>query len=261
MADEGRRPGRAGRVRRRRQGALDRPRHAVRVRRRRGSGTRRRCATASTRSSSAPTARSRGRGTRSRVRVKNEPFTLAPVGFKPKQQVSRRPARPGGLHGRAAGARRCCYLDGRRIDHDTSPPYLFQWDTRRTKDGMHTLTLAGRARDGRLVRSTRPGRRRKRAPSRREDRRELARRRPDRVAACSTGSSQTSGRSPASSSSSTGACARPRPPRPTSRTGTRAPRRRARMRSGARDRRGRHRRRADAHGDGRAAAGRRRSPA
>src|SRR5581483_3150294 len=36
---------------------------------------------------------------------------------------------------------------------DTSAPYLFKWDTRRTKDGLHTLALAGRARDGRIVRS------------------------------------------------------------------------------------------------------------
>jgi hypothetical protein len=45
------------------------------------------------------------------------------------------------------------YLDGKQIDHDTSPPYLFKWDTRRAKDGLHRLTLAGRARDGRVVKS------------------------------------------------------------------------------------------------------------
>jgi hypothetical protein len=50
-------------------------------------------------------------------------------------------------------ARVLLYLDGRQIDHDTSAPYLFKWDTRRTKDGVHQLTLAGRAPDGRVVRS------------------------------------------------------------------------------------------------------------
>jgi hypothetical protein len=52
-----------------------------------------------------------------------------------------------------APARVLLYLDGRQIDHDTAPPYVFKWDTRRAKDGPHTLTLAGRARDGRIVRS------------------------------------------------------------------------------------------------------------
>ena len=45
-------------------------------------------------------------------------------------------------------------LDGREIDHDTSAPYLFQWDTRRVEDGPHRLALVGRAPDGRVVRST-----------------------------------------------------------------------------------------------------------
>ncbi|MDQ1477932.1 MAG: chitinase, partial [Actinomycetota bacterium] len=86
------------------------------------------------------------------VRVKNEPFTLAPVNLKPKQQVV------GVIPVQAVftgvpPARVLLYLDGREIDHDTSAPYLFKWDTRRAKDGLHVLTLAGRARDGRIVRS------------------------------------------------------------------------------------------------------------
>jgi N-acetyl-anhydromuramyl-L-alanine amidase AmpD len=86
------------------------------------------------------------------VRIKNEPFTLAPVGLKAKQKVS------GVLSVQAlftgvAPARVLLYLDGRQIDHDTAPPYVFKWDTQRAKDGPHTLTLAGRARDGRIVRS------------------------------------------------------------------------------------------------------------
>src|SRR5205085_9381434 len=47
-------------------------------------------------------------------------------------------------------------LDGREIDHDTAPPYVFHWDTRRAKDGKHVLTIVGRARDGRLVRAAIP---------------------------------------------------------------------------------------------------------
>jgi N-acetyl-anhydromuramyl-L-alanine amidase AmpD len=86
------------------------------------------------------------------VRVKNEPFTLAPVGLKAKQKVTGvLPVQA--LFTGVAPSRVLLYLDGRLIDHDTSAPYVFKWDTRRTKDGLHKLTLAARARDGRIVRS------------------------------------------------------------------------------------------------------------
>jgi N-acetyl-anhydromuramyl-L-alanine amidase AmpD len=89
---------------------------------------------------------------RFKVRVRNEPFTLATVGLKSRQQVSGvLPVQA--LFTGVPPSRVLLYLDGRLIDHDTSPPYVFQWDTRRTKDGTHTLTLAGRAHDGRVVRS------------------------------------------------------------------------------------------------------------
>jgi N-acetyl-anhydromuramyl-L-alanine amidase AmpD len=85
------------------------------------------------------------------IRVRNEPFTLAQVAFKPRQQVS------GVVPVRAiftgTPVRVQLLLDGREIDHDTSAPYLFKWDTRRAKDGPHTIALTGRAPDGRLVRS------------------------------------------------------------------------------------------------------------
>jgi N-acetyl-anhydromuramyl-L-alanine amidase AmpD len=87
------------------------------------------------------------------VRVKNEPFTLAPVGLKPKQSLFG-VQRVQALFTGVPPARVLLYLDGRLIDHDTSTPYVFTWDTRRTKDGLHRLTLAGRARDGRIVRSS-----------------------------------------------------------------------------------------------------------
>jgi N-acetyl-anhydromuramyl-L-alanine amidase AmpD len=86
------------------------------------------------------------------VRVKNEPFTIAQVAFKPKQVVS------GVLPIRAiftgTPSRVQLLLDGREIDHDTSVPYLFHWDTRRAKDGPHVIALSGRAPDGRVVRSS-----------------------------------------------------------------------------------------------------------
>jgi N-acetyl-anhydromuramyl-L-alanine amidase AmpD len=86
------------------------------------------------------------------IRVRNEPFTLAPVNLKPKQQVAGVvPVQA--LFTGVAPSRVLLYLDGRLVDHDTSAPYAFRWDTRRAKDGLHTLTLAGRARDGRVVRS------------------------------------------------------------------------------------------------------------
>ena len=89
------------------------------------------------------------------VRVKNEPFALAPVGLKAKQKVvGIVPVQA--LFTGVPPSRVFLYLDGRQIDHDTSPPYVFRWDTRGAKDGPHVLTLAGRARDGRIVRSRLP---------------------------------------------------------------------------------------------------------
>jgi N-acetyl-anhydromuramyl-L-alanine amidase AmpD len=89
------------------------------------------------------------------IRVKNEPFALVPVGLKPRQKVvGVLPVRA--LFTGVPPARVFLYLDGKQIDHDTSPPYVFSWDTRRAKDGPHVLTLAGRARDGRTVRSRMP---------------------------------------------------------------------------------------------------------
>jgi N-acetyl-anhydromuramyl-L-alanine amidase AmpD len=89
------------------------------------------------------------------VRVRNEAFTLATVGLKAKQRVAGvLPVQA--LFTGVAPARVLLYLDGRLIDHDTAPPYLFHWDAGRVKDGLHVLTLAGRARDGRIVRARMP---------------------------------------------------------------------------------------------------------
>lgn len=85
------------------------------------------------------------------VRVKNQPFTLAQVAFKPKQVVSG--VQPVRAIFTGTPVRVALKLDGREIDHDTTAPYLFKWDTRRVKDGLHVLSLVGRAPDGRIVRS------------------------------------------------------------------------------------------------------------
>jgi chitinase len=89
------------------------------------------------------------------VRVRNEAFTLATVGLKARQRVSGiLPVQA--LFTGVPPARVLLYLDGRLVDHDTAAPYLFRWDTSRVKDGPHVLTLAGRARDGRIVRARMP---------------------------------------------------------------------------------------------------------
>jgi len=89
------------------------------------------------------------------LRVKNEAFTLAAVGVKPKQTVVGK-LQLEALFTGLAPARVRLVLDGREIDHDTSPPYVFHWDTRRVRDGQHSIALVARARDGRVVRSSIP---------------------------------------------------------------------------------------------------------
>lgn len=86
------------------------------------------------------------------IRVHNEQFTIAPVSLKPKQQVAGVVSVPALFTG-AAPSRVLLYLDGHLVAHDTAAPFGFHWDTRRVKDGLHTLTLAGVARDRRVVRS------------------------------------------------------------------------------------------------------------
>jgi N-acetylmuramoyl-L-alanine amidase len=86
------------------------------------------------------------------LRVRNQPFTLQQVAFKPRQQVSGVVQVRAIFTGKPALVR--LLLDGKQIGHDMSAPYLFQWDTRRTTDGPHTIALVGRAPDGRVVRSS-----------------------------------------------------------------------------------------------------------
>jgi N-acetyl-anhydromuramyl-L-alanine amidase AmpD len=86
------------------------------------------------------------------LRVRNAPFTLQQAAFKPRQQVSGVLPVRALFTGRPATVR--LVLDGKTIAHDTRAPYLLRWDTRRTKDGPHTVALVGRAADGRVVRSS-----------------------------------------------------------------------------------------------------------
>jgi hypothetical protein len=89
------------------------------------------------------------------LRVRNEPFTLSTVGLKKQERVAGvLPVES--LFTGIAPARVRLLLDGREIDHDTSPPYVFKWDTRRALDGKHSITLVAKARDGRIVRSSIP---------------------------------------------------------------------------------------------------------
>jgi hypothetical protein len=86
------------------------------------------------------------------IRVRNEPFTIAPVSLKAKQQVAGVVSVPALFTG-ATPSRVLLYVDGRLVAHDTAAPFGLHWDTLRAKDGLHTLTLAGVARDHRVVRS------------------------------------------------------------------------------------------------------------
>jgi N-acetyl-anhydromuramyl-L-alanine amidase AmpD len=86
------------------------------------------------------------------IRVRNEPFTIAPVSLKAKQQVAGVVSVPALFTG-VTPSRVLLYVDGRLFAHDTAAPFGLHWDTLRAKDGLHTLTLAGVARDHRVVRS------------------------------------------------------------------------------------------------------------
>jgi hypothetical protein len=113
------------------------------------------------------------------IRVRNEAFTIVPVSLKPKQPVAGVVSVPALFTG-VAPSRVLLYLDGHAAAHDTEAPFLFHWDTRRAKDGPHTLALAGIARALRHS-VPRADRRREQDGAARENRLRLARRRPDRV--------------------------------------------------------------------------------
>jgi hypothetical protein len=43
------------------------------------------------------------------------------------------------------------YVDGKRVDHDRSSPFVFSWNSTRVPDGTHALELRVTSRDGRTA--------------------------------------------------------------------------------------------------------------
>jgi N-acetyl-anhydromuramyl-L-alanine amidase AmpD len=99
----------------------------------------------------------KGSWTRDRfvVRVKNEPFVLRALGIRPRARVVGTLQLQALLLG-APVRRVLLYLDGREIDHDTSTPYTFHWNSLRIADGPHLLVLAARSQDGRVAKAPIP---------------------------------------------------------------------------------------------------------
>ncbi len=91
----------------------------------------------------------KGSWTRDRfvVRVRNVHYALAVSGVAPSQPVTGVVPVQALAEG-AQTTRVALLLDGREIDHDTSRPFVFHWDTTRAKDGKHVLALRARARGG-----------------------------------------------------------------------------------------------------------------
>jgi N-acetyl-anhydromuramyl-L-alanine amidase AmpD len=94
----------------------------------------------------------RGSWTRHRltVRVHNLPFVVRAAGVRPHASVAGvvpvRALLTGALPRRVE-----LFLDGREIDHDTSKPYAFRWDSRRAANGPHVLELRAVAADARVA--------------------------------------------------------------------------------------------------------------
>ena len=91
----------------------------------------------------------KGSWTRKRfvVRVKNVPFAV--TASVPGEVTGVVPVEAGVKGGRAKIV--LLFLDGKRIDHDTSLPYAFAWDSQRAANGRHVLELRVTSRDGRTA--------------------------------------------------------------------------------------------------------------
>ena len=94
----------------------------------------------------------RGSWTRRRltVRVHNLPFLVRATRVRPHTTVAGVVPVQALLVG-AAPRRVELFVDGREVDHDTSSPYVFRWDSRRVANGPHVLELRAVAADGRAA--------------------------------------------------------------------------------------------------------------
>lgn len=91
----------------------------------------------------------RGSGTRKRLRVRVRNVPLVVSAEVPREATGIVPLRARVRGGRARIA--LLFVDGRRVDHDTSLPFAFAWDSRRFANGRHALELRVRSRDGRTA--------------------------------------------------------------------------------------------------------------
>jgi N-acetyl-anhydromuramyl-L-alanine amidase AmpD len=84
------------------------------------------------------------------VRVRNRRFELTTAGIRRGQSVMGIvPVRASLRGARSSGLR--AYVDGRLLAVDSRAPFRIRWNTRKLRDGRHTLDLRARAVDGRTV--------------------------------------------------------------------------------------------------------------
>lgn len=87
---------------------------------------------------------------RGAILIRNRPLALEVSGINQDGNVAgvlRLRALVQGAYGRAVSL----LVDGRVAARRTQRPYVFTWDSRRVRNGFHTLELVARARDGRVA--------------------------------------------------------------------------------------------------------------
>ncbi|HEV8249631.1 MAG TPA: N-acetylmuramoyl-L-alanine amidase [Gaiellaceae bacterium] len=84
---------------------------------------------------------------RFRVVVRNAPLVVRASAPKEVAGLLRLRARISGGKPR----RILLYVDGKRVDHDTSQPFVFSWNSARVPNGRHVLELRATSRDGRIA--------------------------------------------------------------------------------------------------------------
>ncbi len=92
-----------------------------------------------------------GRATRAlTVHVRNRRFELTTAGLRPGRLVKGVVRLRASIRGADSNGLRA-YVDGRLLATDRRAPFAVRWDTRRLRDGVHTLDLRTRAADGRTA--------------------------------------------------------------------------------------------------------------